>query len=81
MEAARKVNDRLVTPPAELVDRLAQEEGVVAKEVYEFTAKLAGLTEEDAIILADELRYRRRWNVHTYLAVMECLDAARQVTN
>lgn len=80
MAAAEKLN-RLVNPSQELVDRLATEAQVIEKEVREFAAQLAGLTEDDAIALLNDLCFRRSWNTPTFLAAAELLDGAMMSAN
>jgi len=69
---------RLVNPSQGIVDRLATEEHVIEKDVRAFSEQLAGLTVDEGIVLLDDLRDRRSWNMPTYMAAVEVLDAARQ---
>ena len=73
--------DKLVNPPQELIDRLATEEHVIERDVRSFSTQLNGLTVDEGIVLLDDLKDRRSWNMPTYMACVEVLDAARSSAN
>jgi hypothetical protein len=72
---------KLATPSQDVVDRLATEPGVVEHDIRELSTAFVGLDEPSAIALLNDLSFRRSWNMSTYLAASELLDAALTSTN